>query len=60
MNIIATCSRSPLEQGKLVGQKTSLRLRVIWAIRVRHSNAEEPGILLSSIWPSTASFEPAT
>lgn len=23
MNIIATCSRSPLEQGKLVGQKTT-------------------------------------
>ena len=35
MNIIATCSRQPWNKGKLVGQKTPLRLRDIWAIRVR-------------------------
>ena len=35
MNIIATCSRQPWNKGKLVGQKIPLRLRDIWAIRVR-------------------------
>ncbi len=32
MNIIATCSRQPWNKGKLVGQKTPLRLRDIWAM----------------------------
>lgn len=40
MNIIATCSRQPWDKGKLVGQKTPLRLRDIWAIRVRLQIAE--------------------
>lgn len=40
MNIIATCSRQPWNKGKLVGQKTPLRLRDIWAIRVRLQIAE--------------------
>lgn len=40
MNIIATCSRQPWSKGKLVGQKTPLRLRDIWAIRVRLQIAE--------------------
>ena len=31
MNIIATCSRQPWNKGKLVGQKTPLRLRDIYA-----------------------------
>lgn len=35
MNIIATCGRQPWNKGKLVGQKAPLRLRDIWAIRVR-------------------------
>ncbi|MBU1458141.1 MAG: integrase, partial [Gammaproteobacteria bacterium] len=35
MNITATCTRRPWNKGKLVGQKTPLRLRDIWAIRVR-------------------------
>jgi len=35
MNIFATCSRQPWNKGKLVGQKAPLRLRDIWAIRVR-------------------------
>jgi integrase len=40
MNIIATCRRQPWNKGKLVGQKTPLRLRDIWAIRVRLQIAE--------------------
>ena len=40
MNIIATCSRQPWNKGKRVGQKTPLRLRDIWAIRVRLQIAE--------------------
>ncbi|SFO49468.1 hypothetical protein SAMN05444065_1243 [Pseudomonas syringae] len=40
MNIIATCSRQPWNKGKLVGQKAPLRLRDIWAIRVRLQIAE--------------------
>lgn len=42
MNIIATCRRQPWNKGKLVGQKTPLRLRDIWAIRVRLQIAEKP------------------
>lgn len=40
MNIIATCNRQPWNKGKLVGQKTPLRLRDIWAIRVKLHIAE--------------------
>ncbi len=40
MNIIAACSRQPWNKGKLVGQKTPLRLRDIRAIRVRLQIAE--------------------
>jgi hypothetical protein len=40
MNISATCCRQPWNKGKLVGQKTPLRLRDIWAIRVRLKIAE--------------------
>ncbi len=40
MNIFATCSRQPWNKGKLVGQKAPLRLRGIWAIRVRLQIAE--------------------
>ena len=40
MNIIAACSRQPWNKGKLVRQKTPLRLRDIWAIRVRLQIAE--------------------
>ncbi len=35
MNTISTNSHQPWNKGKLVGQKTPLRLRDIWAIRVR-------------------------
>ena len=40
MNIFATCSRQPWNKGKLVGQKAPLRLRDIWAIRIRLQIAE--------------------
>ncbi|RMP08625.1 Phage integrase family site specific recombinase [Pseudomonas viridiflava] len=50
MNIIANCRRQPCSKGKLVGQKTPLRLRDIWAIRVRLQLRKEPEIWLSSIW----------
>ena len=40
MNTIATHSHQPWYKGKLVGQKAPLRLRDIWAIRVRLQIAE--------------------
>ncbi len=40
MNNVATCSRQPWKKGKLVGQKTPLRMRDIWAFRVRLQIAE--------------------
>ena len=60
MNIIATWSRQPWNKGKLVGQKIPLRLRDIWAIRVKLQIAERTRDLALLIWLSTASFEPAT
>ncbi|MDH4607621.1 tyrosine-type recombinase/integrase [Pseudomonas sp. BN102] len=41
MNTIATYSHQPWNKGKLVGQKAPLRLRDIWAIRVRLQLAEK-------------------
>ena len=35
MNIIATGGRQPWNEGKLVGQQAPLRLRDIWATRLR-------------------------
>lgn len=40
MNVVASCSLQPWNKGKWVGQKTSLRLRDIWAIRPRLQIAE--------------------
>jgi len=40
MNSIATRSKEAWNKGKLVGQKTPLRIRDIWAIRVRLQIAE--------------------
>ena len=40
MNTIATHNYQPWNKGKLVGQKAPLRLRDIWAIRVRLQIAE--------------------
>ncbi|MBL0949136.1 MAG: integrase, partial [Pseudomonas sp.] len=41
MNNIATYSHQPWKRGKLVGQKAPLRLRDVWAIRVRLQIAEK-------------------
>ena len=41
MNTIATYSHQPWNKGKLVGQKAALRLRDIWAIRVRLQIADK-------------------
>jgi len=41
MNSITTSSHQPWNKGKLVGQKAPLRLKDIWAIRVRLQIAEE-------------------
>jgi hypothetical protein len=40
MDTIARYNRQPWNKGKLVGQKTPLRVRDIWAIRVRLQLAE--------------------
>ena len=40
MNTIATHNHQPWNKGKIVGQKAPLRLRDIWAIRVRLQIAE--------------------
>lgn len=40
MKTTATNSRQPWNKGKLIGQKAPLRLRDIWAIRVRLQLAE--------------------
>ena len=42
MNTIARYSHQPWNKGKLVGQKAPLRVRDIWAIRVRLQLAEKP------------------
>ncbi|VVQ30487.1 hypothetical protein PS943_01856 [Pseudomonas fluorescens] len=41
MSTIATYSHQPWNKGKLVGQKAPLRVRDIWAIRVRLQLAEK-------------------
>lgn len=41
MNTTPTSSHQPWNKGKLVGQKAPLRLKDIWAIRVRLPIAEE-------------------
>lgn len=41
MNTIATYSLRPWNKGRLVGQKAPLRVRDIWAIRVRLQLAEK-------------------
>ena len=41
MNVIAKCKHQPWNKGKLVGQKAPLRVRDIWAIRVRLQLAEK-------------------
>jgi hypothetical protein len=52
--------REPWNKGKLVGQKAPLRLRDIWAIRIRLQLSNRVENSLYSIWPSIASCAPAT
>lgn len=52
--------QQPWNKGRLVGQKAPLRLRDIWAIRVRLQLRHAARDLPCSILPSTASCEHAT
>jgi hypothetical protein len=52
--------RVPWNKDKLTGQKPPLKLREIWAIRIRLQLGRERVILRCSIWRSTASCERAT
>jgi hypothetical protein len=45
----------PWNKGKLVGQKSPLKLKDIWAVRIRLQMATAFATLPCSIWPSTAS-----
>jgi hypothetical protein len=50
----------PWNKGRLVGQKLPLRLKEIWAIRIRLQLAKRARSWRSSIWPLTASCEGVT
>jgi hypothetical protein len=60
MKTVKPANNSPWNNGKLVGQKSPLRLRDIWGIRIRLELAARIGISHSSIWRSIASYEHAT
>ena len=51
----AITARQPWNKGKLVGQKTPLKLKEIWAIHIRLQIAVDVEISPSSIWLSIAS-----
>ena len=58
MNQIITTNADhhiPWNKGKLIGQKSPLKLKEIWAIRIVCNWQTEHGNWLYSIWPSTAS-----
>lgn len=59
MKAIAVVSHEPWNKGKLVGQKAPLRIRDIWAIRVRLQLAEKTRDLALLTWQSIASCAPA-
>ena len=48
--------RAPWNKGKLIGQKAPLKLKEIWAIRVRLQLEIGAASLHCSLWPSTSSF----
>jgi hypothetical protein len=58
-NLVAL-QKTPWNKGKLVGQKPPLRLKEIWAIRIRLQLPSEPGSSRSSISHWTASSVAAT
>jgi len=54
---MSTSSEStPWNKGKLIGQKLPLKLKEIWAIRVRLQLANNKRDLAFSIWRLIASF----
>lgn len=57
---VAAAQQVPWNKGKLVGQKPPLRLKEIWAIRIRLQLAKKPGNWRCTILRSTASFAAAT
>ncbi len=50
----------PWNKSKLTGQKSPLKLKEIWAIRIRLQLGEKPVIWRCSIWRLTASYERAS
>jgi len=57
---IAAKRREPWNKGKLVGQKAPLKVKDIWAIRVRLQIQAALEILRCSTWASIASFAGVT
>ena len=54
-SVVAGADREPWNKGKLVGQKTPLKLKEIWAIRIRLQISGNGRDLRCSIWPLIAS-----
>ncbi|MGF6597723.1 hypothetical protein P3T23_002440 [Paraburkholderia sp. GAS448] len=52
---VVSTAREPWNKGKFTGQKPPLKLKEIWAIRIRLQLAARHAILRCSTWPSTAS-----
>jgi hypothetical protein len=52
--------REPWNKGIIVGQKAPLKLREVWAIRMRLQRLIAHANSRCSIWVWTASCEPAT
>ena len=57
---IAANRREPWNKGKLVGQKAPLKVKDIWAIRVRLQYRAALGILRCSTWALITSFAAVT
>lgn len=53
---LPVATKVPWNKGKLVGQKAPLKLRDIWAIRVRLQISKRARELALLIWRSTANF----
>lgn len=49
-------TREPWNEGKFVGQKAPLKLKEIWAIRIRLQMRQKTRDLALLIWQSTASY----
>lgn len=53
---LPVATKVPWNKGKLVGQKAPLKLRGIWAIRVRLQISKRARELALLIWRSNANF----